>query len=243
MRSSKIIFLIFLIAFCGKGMAAAQKSEILLDYKPIENINNKASLQRGAKYFVNYCSGCHSLKYMRMNTLAEDLGIEEEIFVKNLVFSNKKIGETMTKSMSDKDAENWFGAIPPDLSLTARSKGSDYIYSLLNTYYIDNSSITGYNNLAYPNTSMPHILAKLQGEQKLVLDSNNKSKNLEKISVGSKNEEEYKQITNDITNFLIYVSEPAKLKRQSMGFWVLLFIFIFGVLAYYTKKEFWKDVH
>jgi len=243
MRKSKIIFLIFLATLCGKVMAAGQKSQILLDYKAIENINNKASLQRGAKYFVNYCSGCHSLKYMRMNTLAKDLGIEEEIFIKNLVFSSKKIGETMTKSMSDKDAENWFGAIPPDLSLTARSKGSDYIYSLLNTYYTDSSTITGYNNLAYPNTSMPHILVNLQGEQKLVLDPNNKPKKLEKISEGFNSEEEYQQITNDITNFLVYVSEPAKLKRYSMGFWVLLFIFIFGVLAYYTKKEFWKDVH
>jgi len=149
----------------------------------------------------------------------------------------------MTKSMSDIDAENWFGAIPPDLSLTARSKGSDYIYSLLNTYYTDSSTITGYNNLAFPNSSMPHILVNLQGEQKLVLDSNNKPKKLEKISEGFNSEEEYKQITNDITNFLVYVSEPAKLKRYSMGFWVLLFIFIFGVLAYYTKKEFWKDVH
>ena len=157
--------------------------------------------------------------------------------------ANKKIGETMTIPMKEEDAIQWFGALPPDLSLTARSKGADYIYAKLNTYYEDDNSATGYNNIAYPNTSMPHILADLQGGQKLVLDSKNNPVSFSKTSEGSFSDDEYRQLTNDITNFLVYVSEPAKLKRQSIGFWVLMFLFIFTILAYYTKKEFWKDVH
>jgi len=239
----KLFFTVLIIAFSNFANSAKQEDGLVNDFKAVNNINNKSSLQRGAKYFVNYCSGCHSLKYMRMSTLANDLDIDEETFLKNLMFSDKKIGETMTIAMKESDALLWFNAVPPDLSLTARSKGADYIYAKLNTYYEDDSAITGYNNLALPNSSMPNILAGLQGGQKIILDSQNKPVSLEKISEGKYSEEEYKQLTNDITNFLVYVSEPAKLKRFSMGFWVLLFIFIFTIIAYYTKKEFWKDVH
>ena len=239
----KNILVIFLVFFTTINLAySAEKNKLLLEYKSTTSINNKASLQRGAKYYVNYCSGCHSLKYMRMSTLAEDLDIDEAIFSKNLLFNNKKIGETMTISMNEKDAIEWFNAVPPDLSLTARSKGADYIYSKLNTYYEDDLTPTGYNNIALPNTSMPNVLANLQGEQKVIVDSNNYPIGLEKVTNGSISDVEYNQLTNDITNFLVYVSEPAKLKRYSIGFWVLMFIFIFTIIAYFTKKEFWKDV-
>lgn len=241
MKKNLIIFILLVVS--TNSFAASQKSELAEKYKALNSITNKASLQRGAKYYVNYCSGCHSLKYMRMNTLANDLGIDQGIFSKNLIFANKKIGETMTIPMKEEDAIQWFGALPPDLSLTARSKGADYIYAKLNTYYEDDNSATGYNNIAYPNTSMPHILADLQGGQKLVVDSKNNPVSFSKTSEGSFSDDEYRQLTNDITNFLVYVSEPAKLKRQSIGFWVLMFLFIFTILAYYTKKEFWKDVH
>ena len=131
----KNILVIFLVFFTTVNLAyPAEKNKLLLEYKSTTSINNKASLQRGAKYFVNYCSGCHSLKYMRMSTLAEDLDIDEAIFSKNLLFNNKKIGETMTISMKEKDAIEWFNAVPPDLSLTARSKGADYIYSKLHSF-------------------------------------------------------------------------------------------------------------
>jgi len=243
MNKKNIIIFTVLIAISNLSFASAEKGNLIKEYTAIDNINNKASLQRGAKYFVNYCSGCHSLKYMRMSTLANDLDIEEKVFAKNLIFSSKKIGETMTIAMNQEDAEKWFGAAPPDLSLIARSKGADYVFAKLNTYYEDDKSLTGYNNLAYPNTSMPNILANLQGNQKLILDSDNKPEKFTKVSSGSYSEKEYKQLTNDITNFLVYVSEPAKLKRYSMGFWVLMFIFLFTVIAYYTKKEFWKDIH
>ena len=243
MNKKNIIIYAMLLTISNLSFAAAETSNLIKEYKAIDNINNKASLQRGAKYFVNYCSGCHSLKYMRMSTLANDLDIEEKVFAKNLIFSSKKIGETMTIAMNQEDAEKWFGAAPPDLSLIARSKGADYVFAKLNTYYEDDKSLTGYNNLAYPNTSMPNILANLQGNQKLILDSDNKPEKFTKVSSGSYSEKEYKQLTNDITNFLVYVSEPAKLKRYSMGFWVLMFIFLFTVIAYYTKKEFWKDIH
>lgn len=238
-----IISLLIILTLSNVSYSAAKKGGIVDNYKAINNINNKASLQRGAKYFMNYCSGCHSLKYMRMSTLAEDLDIEETVFAKNLIFADKKIGETMTIAMKESDALIWFNAAPPDLSLTARSKGADYIYAKLNTYYEDDNTATGYNNLALPNTSMPNILAGLQGGQKVILDSNNTPIALEVKSKGTYDENEFKQMTNDITNFLVYVSEPAKLKRYSIGFWVLLFIFIFTIIAYYTKKEFWKDVH
>ena len=237
------LFFIIFIATSNLVNAAAQKNELASKYKANISISNKSSLQRGAKYFVNYCSGCHSLKYMRMSTLAEDLDIDEALFSQNLLFNNKKIGETMTIAMKESDAIEWFNAIPPDLSLTARSKGANYIYSKLNTYYEDDSSATGYNNVALPNSSMPNILAGLQGGQKIILDSQEKPLSLEKVSNGTLSEIEYKQLTNDITNFLVYVSEPAKLRRYSIGFWVLMFLFIFTIIAYYTKKEFWKDVH
>jgi len=243
MSKKNIIIFAMLITISNLSFASAKTSNLIKEYKAINNISNKASLQRGAKYFVNYCSGCHSLKYMRMSTLAKDLDIEEKIFTKNLIFSSKKIGETMTIAMNEVEAEKWFGAAPPDLSLIARSKGADYVFAKLNTYYEDDESLTGYNNLAYPNTSMPNILANLQGGQKLILDSHNKPEKFTKVSSGSYSEKEYQQLTNDITNFLVYVSEPAKLKRYSMGFWVLMFIFLFTVIAYYTKKEFWKDIH
>jgi ubiquinol-cytochrome c reductase cytochrome c1 subunit len=242
MIKKNIVILILLAINCS-AYSVSQKSKLVEKYKAVGSINNKASLQRGAKYFINYCSGCHSLKYMRMSTMAQDLGIGEDFFSKNLIFSNKKIGDTMTISMRESDSERWFGAIPPDLSLIARSKGVDFLYAYLNTYYEDDNSRTGYNNVAYPNTSMPHILAGLQGRQKLVLDSNNNPVGLDKISEGLYSEIEYRELTNDISNFLLYVSEPAKLRRYSIGFWVLMFIFIFTIMAYYTKKEFWKDVH
>ena len=237
------LFFIIFISTCNLANSAAQKNELASKFKPNISINNKSSLQRGAKYFVNYCSGCHSLKYMRMSTLAEDLDIDEALFSKNLLFNNKKIGETMTIAMKESDAIEWFNAVPPDLSLTARSKGANYIYSKLNTYYEDDSSATGYNNVALPNSSMPNILAGLQGEQKIVLDSEEKPLRLEKVSNGTLSEIEYKELTNDIANFLVYVAEPAKLRRYSIGFWVLMFLFVFTIIAYYTKKEFWKDVH
>ena len=238
-----IISLLIILTLSNVSYSAAKKGGIVDNYKAINNINNKASLQRGAKYFMNYCSGCHSLKYMRMSTLAEDLDIEETVFAKNLIFADKKIGETMTIAMKESDALIWFNAAPPDLSLTARSKGADYIYAKLNTYYEDDNTATGFNNLALPNTSMPNILAGLQGGQKVILDSNNAPIALELKLKGTYDENEFKQMNNDITNFLVYVSEPAKLKRYSIGFWVLLFIFIFTIIAYYTKKEFWKDIH
>ena len=243
MKKQISLFFVIFILTCNLANSAAQKNELASKFKANISINNKSSLQRGAKYFVNYCSGCHSLKYMRMSTLAEDLDIDEALFSKNLLFNNKKIGDTMTIAMKESDAIEWFNAVPPDLSLTARSKGANYIYSKLNTYYEDDSSATGYNNVALPNSSMPNILASLQGGQKIILDSEGKPLSLEKVSNGTLSEIEYKELTNDITNFLVYVAEPAKLRRYSIGFWVLMFLFVFTIIAYYTKKEFWKDVH
>ncbi|MBH32430.1 MAG: cytochrome c1 [Gammaproteobacteria bacterium] len=243
MNKYKINYSILTFAFFTfiNTVYAASSSEIEL--KAIYDISNKASLQRGAKYFVNYCMGCHSIKYMRYSRLSEDLNLNEDLITKNLMFTRQKFGETMSIAMNPEDAERWFGAKPPDLSLIARSKGADYIFTFLNTFYLDESKPHGYNNLAYPNTSMPHALVSLQGSQKNVLnEETGKHERFIQIKEGIYTKEKYEKATNDITAFLVYVSEPAKLQRHAIGFWVLLFIFAFTIVAYYTKKEFWKDV-
>ena len=235
MNFKNIISFTFFLFIFNISFAAGGNS---FEMKAVYDINNKASLQRGAKYYVNYCMGCHSLKYLRYSNVAKDLDIDPEIFEQNLIFSSAKLGDNMIIPMNKDDAISWFGALPPDLSLTARSRGANWIYSYLNSYYVDDKRPTGFNNLTYPNTAMPHVLADLQGEQILLDDGQNK---FEISSPGSYDKINYQKATNDITNFLVYASEPIKSKRHAIGFWVLLFIFAFTVIAYYTKKEYWKD--
>jgi len=214
------------------------------------DINNLPSLQRGARNFMNYCSGCHSLKYVRYNRMAKDLGIPQAELERDLMFTSTKVFDTVISSMPA-DSEGWFGKQPPDLSLIARSRSPDYIFAYLKDYYVDNTRPWGTNNLVLPATAMPDVLANLQGLQKPVFknepdehgSANMVLAGVEPLSAGSMKPEEYDQFVRDIANFLDYAGEPIKAKRQSLGVFVILFLLVFFAFAYLLKKEYWKDVH
>jgi ubiquinol-cytochrome c reductase cytochrome c1 subunit len=201
------------------------------------DIANTVSLQNGAKLFINYCVSCHSAEYMRYNRMAKDLGLSDDMVKKNLMFASDKIGDTMTIAMRPDDAEQWFGVRPPDLSVIARSKGVDYLYSFLNGFYVDPSRPTGVNNHYYPNTAMPHVLWELQGLQ------DNHGDAYQTSSDGEMTPVQYQQATRDLVAFLDYVGEPAKLVRYKIGFWVIAFLLVLFLVACMVKKEYWKDIH
>ena len=213
------------------------------------DIANTESLQRGARNFMNYCSGCHSLKYLRFNRLAADLKIPEPE-LGNLMFTTDKAFDTINSAMP-KDSEAWFGKQPPDLSLIARAKGPDYLYSFIHGFYVDKTRPWGVNNLYLPSAAMPDVLASLHGLQKPIFKNVADEKGsarmvlegVEAMTPGAMKPEEYDQFVRDIVNFLDYAGEPVKDKRQSMGIFVILFLLVFFVFAYLLKKEYWKDVH
>jgi ubiquinol-cytochrome c reductase cytochrome c1 subunit len=213
------------------------------------DINSTESLQRGARNFMNYCSGCHSLKYLRYNRLGADLKIPDSE-LGNLIFTPAKPFEEITTGMPA-EATDWFGKPPPDLTLMARERGTDYIYSYLHGFYQDKTRPWGVNNLYLSGTAMPHVLSSLQGLQKPAYknekDPGGSAKmvlvGVEAMTPGAMKPEEYDQFVRDIANFLDYAAEPIKAKRQSMGIFVVLFLLIFFVFAYQLKKEYWKDVH
>ncbi|WP_407700599.1 cytochrome c1 [Steroidobacter gossypii] len=215
------------------------------------DVANTASLQRGARNYVNYCSGCHSAKYVRYSRLAEDLLLTEKQVTDNLMFSGERIHDTIKIAMRPEDASHWFGTTPPDLSLIARSRGTDYIYSFLKSFYLDPSRPTGTNNLILPGTSMPHVLWELQGLQRAVYDGQSdaehnavhkKFKEFELAKQGSLSPQEYDQFVRDTVNFLDYIAEPMQIERKNLGMRVLAFLIVFFLFAYFLKKEFWKDV-
>lgn len=214
------------------------------------DIKNTESLQRGARNFMNYCSGCHSLKYLRYNRLAADLKIPESELAGNLMFTSDKAFDTINSAMP-KDSESWFGKEPPDLSLIARARGVDYLYSYMKGFYADKTRPWGVNNLYLPSAAMPHVLQALQGSQKPVFknepDGHGSARmvlvGVAAMTPGALKPEEYDQFVRDIVNFLDYAGEPVKEKRQSMGVFVTLFLLVFFVFAYLLKKEYWKDVH
>ncbi|SEA63231.1 ubiquinol-cytochrome c reductase cytochrome c1 subunit [Thiothrix caldifontis] len=218
------------------------------------DIHNQPSLQRGAKYYVNYCMGCHSLNFSRYNRVAADLGLTEEQVAKNLIFTRdadgelEKPGALMKNGMSQKQSAEWFGAPPPDLSLVGRSRGSDWIYSYLKAFYVDPTRPLGANNTVFPNAGMPHVLWELQGWQEKHCTKGEGEHAVEHCELkltkaGSMTPVEYDQTVRDITNFLTYVGEPANLHRSTYGIFTLLFLVLFAVVAYLLKKEYWKDVH
>jgi len=233
----KKIFATFLASLSLAAVAAGGG-----DYKPNDPANNhltdNASLQRGAALYMNYCMGCHGVEFSRYKRMAEDLNIPEEVLTQNLIFDGSKPGDLMTSAMPKKNAEIWFGAAPPDLSLIARYRGVDWLYNYLRAFYKDETRPYGVNNTVFPDVGMPHVLEPLQGMQYLSEEGD-----LALISEGSLSPEEYDIAIRDLVNFLEYVGEPAKLKRQSLGVYVLLFILVFFVLAYFLKKEYWKDIH
>ncbi|KRA53328.1 ubiquinol cytochrome C oxidoreductase [Pseudoxanthomonas sp. Root65] len=213
------------------------------------DLGDRASLQRGAQLYMNYCAGCHSLKYMRYSRMAEDLGLTEDEVMNNLNFTGAKFGEQIQVSMPHDPATKWFGKMPPDLSVISRVRGSDWIYTYLKSFYLDESRPLGWNNKLFPNASMPNPLWELQGLQHAEFgqpDPATGERHVESLKVtqaGRQDAREFDQTARDITNFLEYVGEPAALKRQSIGVWVILFLSALTFLAYLLKQEYWKDVH
>ena len=208
------------------------------------NTRDIAALQRGAKLFVNYCLSCHSAEYMRYNRLAEDLDLSEDMVKQNLMFSNANFGDPMTIAMRSKDATEWLGKAPPDLSLIARSRGVDWLYSYMKGFYRDESG--GWNNLLLPNAAMPHVLWQLQGIQEPVFHTVHGKDVIEKLVLvepGEQSAQEYDNTARDLATFLDYLSEPSKLKRKSVGIWVMVFLAFFAFLTYLLKAEYWRDVH
>jgi ubiquinol-cytochrome c reductase cytochrome c1 subunit len=213
------------------------------------DLGDRASLQRGAALYMNYCSGCHSLKYLRYSRMAEDLGLTEDEVMKNLNFTGAKYGEQVLVSLSEADANKWFGKMPPDLSLISRVRGSDWIYTYLKSFYLDESRPLGWNNKLFPNASMPNPLWQQQGLQHAEYGEPDKATGdrpvhgLKVTTPGTQTPEQFDQSVRDIATFLEYAGEPAALKREKLGVWVILFLVAFSLLAYLLKNEYWKDVH
>ena len=229
------------------------------------DLGDKASLQRGAGLFMSYCSGCHALSYQRYSRMGEDLGLTQEQVEQNLIYSDAKFGETMVTGMNAAKAEAWFGKAPPDLSVEARTKaeGADWIYNYLKSFYVDESRPSGWNNTVFPGASMPNVLWEMQGMQHAVTEPKHKLATGEaepchqgeyqgacitgfvipEAQKGSMDPEQFNSAARDISAFLAYVGEPAALKRESMGVWVVLFLAFFTLLTYILKTEYWRDVH
>ncbi len=229
-----IAILISLLVSFHSGVALSADGSYHLDKAKI-NLDDEQSLQRGARNFINYCLNCHSANYMRYNRLA-DIGLSDDVIKENLLFTADKTGDLMDISMDSSEAKKWFGANPPNLTVTARSRGKDWIYSYLRTFYVDDSRELGWNNLVYPNAAMPHVLWELQGIQNL---EDNK---LKLNKPGLLSTEEYDQFVLDTTNYMVFMSEPAKLVRHKIGYYVIGFLLILLILVINLKKEFWKDV-
>ncbi len=245
----------FLLALIPSLGMAAGGNVHLDDMKP--DMRDKASLQRGAKNFFNYCMGCHSLKFGRYNRVARDLEIPEDLMINNLIFADKKAGALMSIGMKPEDAKVWFGAAPPDLTLVSRVRGEDWLYTYLRSFYEDPKRPLGYNNTVFPNVGMPHVLADLQGRQLFgrgqvpigidPLTGQEVTEEREGVlyvaEKGKLTTKEYDGFVYDLVNFLVYMGEPMQVERQSIGLWALLFLALFFVPAYMLNREFWKEIH
>lgn len=239
--------LIFVLALLVPVWAQANTG-VALDHAPV-NLNDQASLQRGAKMFVNHCLSCHGAASMRYNRL-RDIGLSEKQIKENLLFAGEKVGDTMTVAMNAKEASAWFGAPPPDLSVIARARGADWLYTYLRGFYRDASRPTGWNNTVFDKVGMPHVLYELQGEQSLKIEEHEGAGGVksEKHTLvlekpGRLSAQEYDATVADLVSYLVYMGEPAGGVRTKLGWVVLLFLGFMLVLTVQLKKEFWKDVH
>jgi ubiquinol-cytochrome c reductase cytochrome c1 subunit len=235
-------FLFLLAAF--PVVAFASEAGPHLDKAPV-NLADQESLQRGARVFVNYCLNCHSASAMRYSRL-QDLGLTEDQIKDNLLFAAEKPGETMKVAMTKADSKVWFGAVPPDLSVISRSRGADWLYTYLRGFYRDESRPTGWNNLVFDKVGMPHVLGHLQGDMVPVIKKEGEHEVIERLELakpGSVTLAEYDAMVGDLVNYLVWMGEPAQLQRKQLGIIVLAFLSVFFVVAYYLKKEFWKDIH
>ena len=258
----KRFFLVLALPVLGalSLLAPAQASSdgVAWETFPANRVTDMAALQNGAKLFANYCLNCHAAAFMRYNRL-RDIGLTEEQIANNLVFTGAKVGETMKTALDAKDAKDWFGKVPPDLTLIARSRsdgskgsGADYIYTYLRSYYRDDTKPTGWNNMAFPNVGMPHVMWELQGQQRAVFadekDPHDAAKTVhvfkgyEQITPGTMSAAEYKLATADLVAFLQWMAEPNQNDRKRLGVWVLIFLAVFTVIAWRLNASFWKDV-
>ena len=211
------------LLFMQSELTVASDDSSTVNFQTANNdVSDIGSLQRGARNFFNHCAGCHSLKYMRYNQMAEDLDIEESQLIENMMFTQAATQDPITTSMLPSDGDRWFGKSPPDLSLIIRSRSADHVYNFLRGFTMDKSSPTGTDNKVLPGTSMPNVLWLVQEQL---------------------NHEEFDQFTLDIVNFLDYVAEPIQLKRKNIGIWVILFLLIFLIFSYLLYKDIWKEVH
>ncbi|EPE37772.1 cytochrome C1 protein [Candidatus Photodesmus katoptron Akat1] len=241
--------LLFLLVFITLPLLS-ESDGISLD-KASNDLSNQASLQNGAKIFMNYCFGCHSTQYQRYERVANDIGIPFELMEEHLIFNSEaKLGDLIKNAIPEDLSAKWFGISPPDLTLVARVRGIDWLYTYLRSFYSDPSRQFGVNNVVFPNVSMPHVLEELQGITKpiyktMIVDG----KKVEVIvgvqsdGTGELNEEEYDQAVLDLVNFLEYSSDPIKLERRVIGWWVMAFLVLFTIVVVLLKKEYWRDVH
>ena len=240
------------------GSAQAAGGGIPWDKFPEKRVTDMAALQNGAKLFSNYCLNCHAASFMRYNRL-RDIGLTEQQIKDNLIFTGAKVGDVMQVALSPKDAKEWFGGVPPDLTLIARSRsaagqgsGADYLYTYLRTYYRDETKATGWNNAAFPGVGMPHVLWELQGQQRAVYveqqDPHDASKKLqvlkgfEPITAGTMSPAQYNESVADLVAYLQWMGEPVQNSRLRLGVWVLLFLAVFTVIAWRLNAAYWKDI-
>lgn len=250
-RVGRVTRLTRLLGFCvlslpATVLAAGGAVPLLQANNDVSNTN---SLQRGARNFVNYCMGCHSAKYVRYNQLARDLQISEDQLVNNLMFAGGKPHDRMEIAMPEGDSTRWFGAPPPDLSLIARSRGTDYLFTFLKGFYVDEARPTGVNNVVLEGAAMPHVLWELQGSQRAIFDEEEHDgiitqvfERFEQVEPGQMSPAEFDHFVRDLVNFLEYIGEPIQLKRRQLGIWVLMFLLVFGLLSWALKQEIWKDI-
>ena len=249
----KLILTLLLAMGVAAGAQAAGGEEIHWDKAP-SRTNDLPSLQNGAKLFVNYCLNCHSAAFMRFNRL-QDIGISEQQIKDNLLFVTDKVGETMKSPIDPKEAKEWFGGVPPDLTLIARSRsghggtGADYLYTYMRTFYRDATRPTGWNNLVFPNVGMPHVLWELQGDREPVFEKLMEHgheaqvfKGWKQVSAGQMTPLQYDQAVGDLVGFLQWMAEPAQNHRVRVGAWVLLFLAVLTVIVWRLNAAFWKDV-
>ncbi len=249
----KKLLVSLLLVFAGAVQAAVG---LAWDKFPTEKLSDQAALQNGAKLFVNYCLNCHAASYMRFNRMA-DIGLAPEQIKSNLAFTTDKVGETMKVAIDAKQAKEWFGAAPPDLSVIARSRsaagqgsGADYLYTYLRTYYRDDSKPTGWNNLAFPSVAMPHVLWELQGERRPLFEKTGGpgrevevfTGRWETVKAGQLDARAYDENVADLVAFMQWMGDPSQKSRVQIGVWVLLFLGVFTVIAWFLNAAYWKDV-
>ncbi|AWW47289.1 cytochrome c1 [Polynucleobacter paneuropaeus] len=241
-----------LVAALGMSInVSANEGGFPLDAAP-NRVSNNASLQNGAKLFVNYCFGCHSATSVRYNRM-RDIGLTDQQIKDNLILTDAKVGDLMTIAMSPKDAKVWFGKVPPDLSVEARARGTDWLYTYLRTFYKDDERPTGWNNLVYPNVGMPHVLWQLQGQRAAKFeerkDPHDESRTekvfvgFEQLTPGTMSVQDYDDNIADLVSFMSWMAEPVQLERKRLGVIVLLFLAVFTLFAWRLNKAYWKDIH